>query len=665
MAKKKTSKKKQNTQASIDEFRKKFDALENKRKKGTSQAIERRRQDVWEMMCQEIPQTEMSSLLTVARSTIALDVKYLREKAQRRMQRMKEGPDYVNDELGMTIQKLDSCTAAAFMEYSMAKSGCLTGETRIWTDRGMVQIQNIKAGDLVMVYDDGGGAIAAPVVGLIPKGKKPVYRLRTRHREITATGNHPFLRSSKSGPEWVALERLTVSNRGVSPRVVGDKVLIATASAFAKTPPRLRDLSPRHSGESFVRLTPVGREVLDSAAAVWKKHGFRTRFLRDHGLKIQWSHIRAGKHGVRLRVLEDMFNRAGLILGTSHWGLTGGHGGTGCSDLTLPERVTPDFCRLFGFWLADGWINRASHTATLVANPGKDRQLAEVYLGLMQQFNSRAYIRPTDHGCQNIYSTSIALAGVFAALGWIDGAHNKRVPDWVFNLSENYRESLLVGFVDGDGHRCRPKPHHSVKVSIELCNYELVRDLKCLVDGLGYASGRILSRTRADDHVMEDGRLIKSGTSHTLNFTRRKLQRPFHAESVTSIEACGEAIVYDIEVDHKGHNFVADGLVVHNSEKAKFLDIVTKTLSTKTRILQDAGFLPKAGIEIRTRIEKLPIFADRFGDESPLTALDNANSRHRLLSLAQKVLNLATTDANTIDVTVNPSDAPSGDTPAE
>lgn len=123
MAKKKSSQQKKKTQASIDEFKKKFDELEDKRKKGTAQAIERRRQDVWEMMCQDIPQTEMAQLLNVARSTIALDVKYLRERAAGRVQRMKEGQEFVNDELGMTIEKLDSVASAAFMEYSMAKSG--------------------------------------------------------------------------------------------------------------------------------------------------------------------------------------------------------------------------------------------------------------------------------------------------------------------------------------------------------------------------------------------------------------------------------------------------------------------------------------------------------------------------------------------------------------
>ncbi len=649
MAKKRLSKKASAAQASIDEFRKKFDQLESKRKKHTAQAIERRRQDIWEMMCQEVPQTEMAGLLGVARSTVALDVKYWREQVAERVGRIKDNPDYANIELGMTVQKLDALTAAAFQEYSMAKSGCLLGETRIWTNRGMVQIQDIKAGDLVMVHDEG-GAVMAPVVALIPKGKQPVYRLRTRHREIVATGNHPFICSTKGSLRWTALDQLTTSNRSVSPRVVGDKIVIATEPAFVAAPPILRALAPRFSDDSFVRLTTLGKDTLDSASITWKKHGFRTRFLEDHGLKIQWSHIREGKHGVRLHVMVDMFDRVGLVLDKPHWELTGGHGATGCSDLTLPTRVTPDFCRLFGFWLADGWINRASRTATLVANPGKDRHLADVYLKLMRQFNPRAYIRPTDQGCQNIYSTSVALARVFDRLGWIDGAHVKRIPGWVFGLSEDYREAFLVGFMDGDGHRCRPKPHHSMKVSVELCNYALVRDLKCLVDGLGYASGRILSRTRTDDHILKDGSFIKSGTSHSLNFTRRKLQRPFHAESVISIEACGEAVVYDIEVGHKEHNFVADGIVVHNSEKAKFLDIATKTLSTKTRILQETGYLPKAGIEIRARIDKQPTFADRFGQDHPLTALDNPNSRHRLLGLAEKILRAATEDANTIDV---------------
>jgi len=123
MAKKKSGSKKSTTQVAVDEFRKKFELLDDRRKKHTAQAIERRRQDVWDMMCQEVPQTEMADLLGVARSTIALDVKYWRELVHERVNKIKEDPNWTNTELGMTIQKLDSVIAAGFTEYAGAKSG--------------------------------------------------------------------------------------------------------------------------------------------------------------------------------------------------------------------------------------------------------------------------------------------------------------------------------------------------------------------------------------------------------------------------------------------------------------------------------------------------------------------------------------------------------------
>jgi len=156
MAKKKQRKRAKATQASIQEFQQKFEALDKKRKKHTAQAIERRRHDVWEMMCQDIPQTEMANLLTVSRSTIALDVKYWKLKLARRVSRIKENPDYANIELGTTIRKLDSCTAAAFQEYSMAKSGgekakfldivtkTLSTKTRILQDAGYLPKAGIE-----------------------------------------------------------------------------------------------------------------------------------------------------------------------------------------------------------------------------------------------------------------------------------------------------------------------------------------------------------------------------------------------------------------------------------------------------------------------------------------------------------------------------------------
>lgn len=156
MAKKRGGKHRQATQMSIDEFRKKFEKLDQRRKKHTNQAIERRRQDVWEMMCQNIPQTEMATLLCVARSTVALDVKYWKDRLARRMHRMKENITHANTELGLTIQKLDSVTAAAFQEYSMSRTAgekskfleiatkTLSAKTRILQESGYLPKAGIE-----------------------------------------------------------------------------------------------------------------------------------------------------------------------------------------------------------------------------------------------------------------------------------------------------------------------------------------------------------------------------------------------------------------------------------------------------------------------------------------------------------------------------------------
>lgn len=123
MSKKRKGKRAQATQNAIEGFREKFEALDNQRTKHTSQAIEKRRHDVWEMMCEDIPQTEMAKLLNVSRATIALDVKYLKLRAAKRVSKIKDDELHTNVELGTTIKKLDSLTAAAFQEYATAKSG--------------------------------------------------------------------------------------------------------------------------------------------------------------------------------------------------------------------------------------------------------------------------------------------------------------------------------------------------------------------------------------------------------------------------------------------------------------------------------------------------------------------------------------------------------------
>jgi hypothetical protein len=105
----------------LKEFKARLLGLSRQRITYTPQAIERRRHDVWEMMCQDIPRAEMAKLLGVSRSLVMLDIKYWRTRGRKRVTRMAEDPLYADMRAGIIDQRIDSVIAAAFQEYSLAK----------------------------------------------------------------------------------------------------------------------------------------------------------------------------------------------------------------------------------------------------------------------------------------------------------------------------------------------------------------------------------------------------------------------------------------------------------------------------------------------------------------------------------------------------------------
>jgi hypothetical protein len=90
--------------------------------------------------------------------------------------------------------------AAASNPNPAAFDCCIVGHMLVYTaNRGPVPVDEIEIGD--MVYgcdlDAGNGIVARPVVAWARQRARPIYRVRTRNREIDVTGNHPFLRAVK------------------------------------------------------------------------------------------------------------------------------------------------------------------------------------------------------------------------------------------------------------------------------------------------------------------------------------------------------------------------------------------------------------------------------------------------------------------------------------
>jgi len=411
---------------------------------------------------------------------------------------------------------------------------CLAKGSRVWGANGMSEIQDFDETKAIVGYKDG-VQTPMPLVKRHVQGTKKIFKLNTRHREIFLTDEHPVYAERPDGTrEWVKVKDLKIIRYNGAKQSIdysrSDKIVISTRMPSGEVP--------------------------------------------------EWSSIQE----------YDPFDRK--------WGDKGSP-----SQITIPDRPTEDFCRLFGFLLGDGWIENSQrdpgsnedaykqsgwgqggeydHTSGRVYFArGTDESRNDLYESLLSSFSLE--VKTKNNGEQSCVN-SVQLARLLDSLGWINGAENKRIPSWVYGLPEAHREAFVVGLIDADGWDTRTSTG-TPGWHIELANYDLVRDLKNMADGLGYKAGNIGSRKRKPGTVIQNRRTGKSVTIQSqrecfnLHISSTKFDQQFVAENVLGISYYGEGDVYDLEVDDEAHNFIADGVVVHNSPD-EFKQLLTQRMA--------------------------------------------------------------------------------------
>src|SRR3954451_19007686 len=201
--------------------------------------------------------------------------------------------------------------------------------------------------------------------------------------------------------------------------------------------------------------------------------------------------------------------------------------------LAVPTHTNVDLMWLLGVFVGSGNLHDAGKTHRLQFSiPASQVALrAEIERVVEQQFGLRASADD-----DRILINSEALVSWLWNLGFGGTSKSERVPDWVFGLSEDQRLAFLGGWRSAEG-QTRPAPDAVSRPTL----VEQFQQLCDLTNSLDDSTGA------AD---MTSG----AQTSDWLGFAPGQYVEPFDVEPV-----------YDIEVDGP-HNFVAEGLVVHNSE---------------------------------------------------------------------------------------------------
>ncbi len=417
-------------------------------------------------------------------------------------------PDIKNtyDKLGIPEAEKQRLIAGVAAQYE-----CLAGDTLVWTaNRGQIPIKEVAYGDRVFAYDEETERfVVAPVKASAQTDTRLTYEVSTGRRVVRATDNHPML-------------------------VLRDE----------RGPGRQRARYAR-------RWVTVGE-------------------------------LRAGDFIAVPRQLPEFgapYDLPELVAGTDHRE-TPVHG---------PATTNVDLMWLLGLFIGDGNLHLSDKTYRVqFAIPATDVELrAEIARVVDGLFG----LRTIEADEYRVVVNSKALTEWITELGFAGLALTKRIPEWVYGLPLDQRLAFLGGWVDADGYI---KPGVDGSVMLTCANQPLIEQARELVELSGLRAGGPWSFTQPYRHAPErtqiawrlgiGGDFERLGCRNPKRTERFGRRQYFHSsngahgttirshcndwlgfERVKSIEPYAVEPVYDIEVDGP-HNFVAEGLVAHNSE---------------------------------------------------------------------------------------------------
>ncbi|MBI5653778.1 MAG: Fe-S cluster assembly protein SufB [Chloroflexi bacterium] len=415
-----------------------------------------------------------------------------------------------------------------FLSGVGAQYECLSGDARVYTARGLVPIRDVQAGDTVFSFNEQANRIIATnVEATAAKGEREIFEVRVGTRTIKATSNHPFL--------VLDYQRAPNKQRG----------------RYRRVWKYLHELKPGDLVAVAKKLPDVGQTFTLQQPAIKSQVVGRNQSV-EYALDI-----------------SDRYNA-----------------------INLPAQTSTDLMWWLGLYIGDGFIHHekdADKARVEFAIPKTDAALRAEF----GRVTERVFGLPAKNGDpqrMTVYSTILAR---FLETNKLDGdAHTKRIPQWVFTLPQEQIFAFLGGYVDADGYvRDHAKNHDVVLTS---ANETLLRDVKQLGALCGLPTSSVHrfeskhpideTRTTVGYRVEFAGEFERLG-SRSPQRTDRLGKRKYHHDyssahnttfrqhtnefigfaKIDSITPAGIEPVFDIQVNGP-HNFVAEGLIVHNSE---------------------------------------------------------------------------------------------------
>jgi hypothetical protein len=253
------------------------------------------------------------------------------------------------------------------------------------------------------------------------------------------------------------------------------------------------------------------------------------------------------------------------------------HKSAPATDVTGAFVIDARFCRMFGFMLGDGWTD--AHRVGFAC--GVREAQNQDYIELMSSlFNMPATYRLPGINIPEagqVNWTSTFMSRVFSAAGFVSGFANKVVPDWIWGMSLECKRAMIYGLADADGSYVDgADADKGMRISVS--NRKLIEGIKMLAQQAGFRVGRTTSVETRRSHGDIRGNPVYTTAPACRLFISGPPVDDVVYERVTSVTPAGEGETYDLTVADDLHNFVAEGVVSHNTigEDAKMIYMVRR-----------------------------------------------------------------------------------------
>lgn len=432
---------------------------------------------------------------------------------------------------------------------------CLTGDSRVRTNNGWKYIKDLYREDIVYSFDN--KEIATKVIAQMSTGIQKVYKVKSKHVSISGNATHPILVNRDGIIQYVEIQNLIPKKDNLInvPHENEDKINI----------PRIVD--EKWGRLSFSQRMKFRESLYENISQQMRNCSVKTGLKFDRIKQFLYR----DKKNLRYEHAVIICDEFGLDTNEL---IICNKGEIHSERINLPDYVDKDFARLFGFLIGDGSVGR--HSVVFACSPNQEQN--QKYALLLQKYFGKVQYQPDKRRKSNLGSycvSSVIACKILKEMGYIPGASNKRIPSWVFQSSCDIRKAFILGLADADAS-CRQLKSGLITYEFEMCNKQLIEDIKELWHSIGLSSGHIRHRKRNGGHEIESGRKMKSTESWTVYLSEKELPK---YERIESIEYIGEEEVYDITVENELHNFIVNGIPVHNSRAPErrvfYIDIGT------------------------------------------------------------------------------------------